>query len=475
MTAMNPNDAPLPLLGLLETQRSAHRDSPFPEWAVRRERLQRLRRLLDENEAAIEDAIDADFGGRPRIETQIAEFFPSVAEIRSALRGGKGWMKPRGAWVSKWFLPARAYIMPRPLGVVGIIVPWNYPLFMAVGPLAGALAAGNRAMIKLSEYTPRFSALFQRLVAERFAPEEIAVVTGGPDVAAAFSALPFDHLVFTGSTAVGRKVMTAASGNLTPVTLELGGKSPTVIAPGYPLSKAAARVLAGKLLNCGQTCIAPDYVLVPRADVDAFVGHAREHARRMYPAGIADRDYCSVVDPRQYRRLTGYLGEASEAGVRAVELFDGPARDEAAHRLGPVVLVDPPASLAVMREEIFGPILPVLPYDRPEDAVRFVNAMAHPLALYWFDEDHARADWALKQTHVGGACINETLMHVAQEELPFGGVGPSGMGHYHGKWGFDTFSKLTPVFKQSKLNGMGLFMPPYRPIVHRLLALMKRL
>ncbi len=471
---MTPNDGLLDIETLLQTQRDAHRQAPFPEWGVRRDRLQRLRRVLVDNETAIENAIDTDFGGRPPIETQIAELFPSIAEIGAALRGGRRWMKPRSAWVSKWFLPARAWIMPRPVGVVGIIVPWNYPLYLAVGPLAGALAAGNRAMVKLSEYTPAFSALFQRLIAERFGPDEVAVVTGGPDVAAAFSALPFDHLVFTGSTAVGRKVMSAASANLTPVTLELGGKSPAVVAPGYPIERAATRIMAGKLLNAGQTCIAPDYVLVPREQLQAFVEHARARARSMYPTGLADRDYCSIVDRRQYERLLGYLDDATASGVASVELFAGPARDDAAHRLGPMILVDPPHSLVAMKDEIFGPILPVLPYDRPEDAVAFVNAMAHPLALYWFDDDRARADWALRQTHVGGACINETLVHIAQEELPFGGVGPSGMGHYHGKWGFDTMSKLTPVFRQSRLNGLDLFMPPYRPIVRRLLALLKR-
>lgn len=471
---MDRNDRMLEIGALLETQRSAHRLAPFPEWEVRRNRLERLLGVVVDNEAAIEAAIDADFGGRPPIETQVADLFPSIAEIRAALRGGRGWMKPRGAWVSKWFLPARAWIMPRPLGVIGIIVPWNYPLYLAVGPLAGALAAGNRAMIKLSESTPAFATLFQRLIGERFGADEIAVVTGGPEVAQAFSALPFDHLVFTGSGSVGRKVMAAASRNLTPVTLELGGKSPAVVAPGYPVARAATRIMAGKLLNAGQTCIAPDYVLVPRDRLDEFVEQARARARAMYPAGLADRDYCSIVDQRQYRRLLGYLDDAAASGVRQVGLFAGPARDDAAHRLAPVILVDPPHSLVAMRDEIFGPILPVLPYDRPEDAVAFVNAMAHPLALYWFDDDRARADWALKQTHVGGACINETLLHIAQEELPFGGVGPSGMGHYHGKWGFDSMSKLTPVFRQSRLNGLGLFMPPYRPIVRRLLALMKR-
>ncbi|MFN7780828.1 MAG: coniferyl aldehyde dehydrogenase [Betaproteobacteria bacterium] len=467
-------EIPTDLLVAFESQRAAHERAPFASWDERRDRLQRLRRLLSENEAAIETAIDADFGGRSRTETQIAEIFPSLAEINGALKHGRGWMRPRRAAVAKWFLPASARVMPRPLGVVGIIVPWNYPLFLAAGPLVAALVAGNRALLKLSEFTPRFGSLMQELVGRHFSTEEVAVVNGGADVAAAFAALPFDHLVFTGSTAVGRKVMAAASANLTPVTLELGGKSPTVIAPGYDLKHAAARVLAGKLLNAGQTCIAPDYVLVPRGEVDAFVAAAAAQARRMYPRGLDDPDYTSIVNARQYARLAGYLEEARAAGARVQPLFEGAAADELRHRLAATLVIDPSPQLALMRDEIFGPILPVLPYDDLPQAVAFINARPRPLALYWFDRDRSRAQWALEQTHVGGACINETLMHVAQDALPFGGVGASGIGHYHGKWGFDALSKLTPVFEQSKLNGMGLFAPPYRPLVGKMLGWMKR-
>ncbi len=456
-------------------QRQAHRSEPFPDWRTRRARLQRLLRLVLDNEAAIEHAIDADFAGRPRMETQIVEIFPSVAAIRTALRSGRRWMRRRRAPVTRWFLPARAEIVPRPLGVVGIVVPWNYPLYLAIGPLVDVLAAGNRAMVKPSEHTPAFAALLARLVAERFAPEEITVVTGGPETGAAFTALPFDHLVFTGSTAVGRKVMRAAAEHLTPLTLELGGKSPAVIAPGFALERAVPRILHGKLVNAGQTCVAPDYVLVPRDRVDAFAEAARVHARAMHPRGLDDPDYCSIVDERQYARLLRGLGEAEGAGVRRVELFGDIQRNDEAHRLAPVLLVEPPSSLAVMREEIFGPILPVLPYDRIEDAVAFIESMPRPLALYWFDDDRRRAQEAIERTHVGGACINDTLMHVAQEGLPFGGIGASGMGHYHGRWGFDSFSKLTPVFVQSRWHLMNLFAPPYGPLARTLLGWMKRL
>jgi len=471
---MNPTDVPAELHTAFELQREAYHRDEYPEWDLRRDRLARLRRLLEENEAAIEAAIHADFGGRPKLETQIAEFFPSIAEIRHAMRHGKRWMKPRRVWVSKWFLPARAEIMPRPVGVVGIIVPWNYPVYLAVGPMVGAIAAGNRVMIKVSEYTPSFGLLFRDLIARYFSREEACVILGGPEVAAAFSGLPFDHLVFTGSTAVGRRVMGAAAANLTPVTLELGGKSPTVVAPGYPVERAAARILAGKLLNAGQTCVAPDYVLVPRDQLAAFAAACHAQARRMFPAGLASDEYTSIINERQYGRLQGYLAQAASTGARVEPLFDGATEDDARHRMGPALVIDPHGELDLMRDEIFGPLLPVLPYDRVEDAVAFINARPRPLALYWFDDDGRRTEWALRRTHAGGVCVNETVMHVVQEELPFGGIGPSGMGHYHGKWGFDMFSKLKPIFRQSRLNGMALFMPPYGRHVPKMLSLMKR-
>lgn len=471
---MNASDVPSELHCVFQIQRAAYEAAPFAEWDERRGRLERLRKLLLDNQSAIEVAIDADFAGRPHIETQIAEIFPSGAEIRSALKHGRRWMKPRSARVSKWFLPARAQVVPRPLGVVGLIVPWNYPLFLAISPLVTALAAGNRVMIKMSEFTPAFSELFQRLVASSFRANEVAVITGGPDVAAQFSALPFDHLLFTGSTTIGRKVMAAAAQNLTPVTLELGGKSPSVIAPGYSIEHAVQRVLAGKLLNAGQTCIAPDYVLVPRAVLPAFVESARRQARAMYPAGLDDTDYCSIVNARQYERLRAYLQQVRAAGTEIVPLFDGAASNDDAHRLAPAILINPPPQSGVMCDEIFGPLLPVIAYDDLKEAVAFINAQPRPLALYWFDNDRQRVEWALKNTPAGGVCINETLIHVAQEDLPFGGIGASGMGHYHGRWGFDTFSKLTPVFRQSRFNGMKLFLPPYKPHVARMLRLMKR-
>jgi coniferyl-aldehyde dehydrogenase len=471
---MKSTDGSTDLHQRFESQRAAFAREPYPAWTVRRDRLRRLQALLLAHETELAQAIDADFGGRPAAETELLEIYPSLEELKSAMRHGAKWMRPRRAPVAKWYLPARGRIVPQPLGVVGIIAPWNYPVFLSIGPLAGALAAGNRAMLKLSEFTPAFGDCFARLVAGTFAPEELTVINGDAGVAADFSALPFDHLLFTGSTSVGRKVMMAASANLTPVTLELGGKSPAVIAPGYPIEHAVSRILTGKLLNAGQTCIAPDYVLVPRAETAAFVSAARARAQKMFPAMLESGEYCSVVNARQYTRLTGYLAQATEQGGGVESLFTGAQRDDARHRLAPALIVDPPVKLDVMQDEIFGPILPVLPYDSVDEALQFIAARPRPLALYWFDHQRERIDGILRATHAGGVTVNDVLLHIVQDTMPFGGIGPSGMGQYHGRWGFDTFSKLKPVFEQSRLNLLDLFGPPYRPLAKRITQLMKR-
>jgi coniferyl-aldehyde dehydrogenase len=455
--------------------RAAFDAAPYPAWAVRRDRLRRLQALLRRHAAEFAEAIDADFGGRPPPETGLLELVPSLTGIADALRHGKRWMRPRRAAVSLWFLPARAHVLPQPLGVVGIIAPWNYPLALAAAPLTAALAAGNLAMVKLSEYTPTFAAVFAQRMAQVFASDEVAVVQGGADVAAAFAALPFDHLLFTGSTAVGRQVMAAAAANLTPVTLELGGKSPAVIAPGYDLRHAAQRIVYGKLLNAGQTCIAPDYVLLPRGQEAAFLDACRAAAQQLYPLGLRSPDYASIIDHRQYSRLLSLLGEARASGARVHPLFDGLQADDLRHRLAPALVRDAPSTVRLMSEEIFGPILPVVTYDDIEQAIDLVRSQPRPLALYWFDRNRRRIHDALLRTHAGGVTVGDTLLHFAQDSLPFGGVGTSGMGHYHGRWGFDTFSKLKPVLLQSRLSGIGLAAPPYGPRTRWLMKLMGRL
>ena len=471
-------DRPLPFSSDLHAaysqQRAAFRAEPFPAWEVRRDRLQRMLGLLLAHERELCDAIAADFGQRASAETQVLDLVPSLAALRHALRHGRSWMRPRRASPGIWFRPASAQVLPQPLGVVGIISPWNYPLYLAVGPLASALAAGNRAMLKVSEYTPAFGSLFAELARARFDPAELVVFAGDAEQAAAFSALPLDHLLFTGSTPVGRKVMAAAASQLVPVTLELGGKSPAVVAPGFDLDLAARRIVYGKLVNAGQTCVAPDHVYVPRERLRDFADACARAARALYPDGLRSADYCSVIDTRQYMRQQALLEQARGAGVDVLPLFAGEQADGPRHRMAPALLLDPPEGLRVMQEEIFGPLLPVLGYEQTQDALDRIQQQERPLALYWFDDDARRVEHVLRNTHSGGVTLNDTLMHVAQDELPFGGIGPSGMGHYHGRWGFDTFSKLKPVLRQRRLAGTALVRPPYGPLFARLIALMKR-
>ncbi|PWK86816.1 coniferyl aldehyde dehydrogenase [Fulvimonas soli] len=463
------SDTASPLGERLERMRAAQRAQPMPDWPARRARLRALEALLLQHRDAIGAAIDADFGGRPREETDLLEIFPGLSAVRHALAHGRRWMKPRRRLAELLFLPARTELRPQPLGVVGIIVPWNYPLYLAVGPLVDALAAGNRAMVKMSEYTPRFSALFAELAARHFPGGEVDVVTGDADVAQAFSALPFDHLLFTGSTAVGRHVMRAAAANLTPVTLELGGKSPAIVGPGADFARAVERIVFGKLVNAGQTCIAPDYVLLPRGRVEEFVQAARATAARMYPDIARNGQYASIVSERQHARLRALRDEAVAAGARAEALG---AEDPARRRLPPTLLLGATDAMRVMQEEIFGPLLPLLPYDTLDEAIAYVAARPHPLALYLFERDRAAIEKVLSLTVAGGVTVNDTLYHIAQHGLPFGGIGPSGMGGYHGEAGFRTFSHLKPVFRQARLNGAGLLNPPYGARFRRMLALM---
>jgi len=447
----------------------------WPSYATRRARLAALDRLLRENATRIEAAISADFGHRSAHETRLLEMFPSLEGIRHARRHLRRWMCPERRPTGRWFLPGCSFVVPQPLGVVGIIVPWNYPLFLAVGPMVGALAAGNRVALKMSEFTPGFAALFRELVSQHLGDDAAMVVEGDAEVGRAFAHLPFDHLLFTGSTAVGHHVMRAAADNLTPVTLELGGKSPVIVAPGYPLERAAERIAVGKTMNAGQTCIAPDYALVPKGTEQGFIAALRATVDALYPDLSATPDYTHVINARHYARLAGHLDGAAAAGVSVVPLSGSMQRPDAAtRRMPPMALVNPPADLAVMRDEIFGPLLPVIGYDNLDEAIRFVNARPRPLARYYFDEQDVRIERMLQSTHAGGVTINDTILHIAQDELPFGGVGASGMGAYHGRAGFDTFSKLKPVFRQSRLNGLGLFKPPYGRMFERLVTMLMR-
>ncbi|MCJ8238531.1 coniferyl aldehyde dehydrogenase [Peteryoungia algae] len=458
---------------LLAAQKAAWSTDVTPSHAVRDGRLDRLDRMVVAWESRFAAAISEDFGNRPAVVTTLTDIVPVRAAIRHARRELKRWMRPRRvslAWTGK---PASAQILRQPLGVVGIVAPWNYPLNLMLSPLVGALAAGNRALLKPSELTPAFSEVLAKAVAETFAEDEVAVVTGGPEVATAFTAAPFDHLIFTGSTAVGRKVAEAAARNLTPVTLELGGKSPVILDPSVDLGKAVPRLVWGKLLNSGQTCVAPDYALVPRGRVPDFLAAVKAEVAEQYPGLPGNADYTTIISPRHFDRLVRLVEEARERDAEVVELA-GP-HDPERRVFSPVAVVGAPDDTGVMAEEIFGPILPVVPYDTLDEAIAYINLRDRPLALYWFGSDKAAEARVLSGTIAGGVTINDTILHLSQDDLPFGGVGASGYGAYHGEAGFLALSKEKPVLRQSVLSGVSLLYPPYGRLATWMLKLLGRL
>lgn len=467
------NDLPglATLDALLRDQRAAYLRAPYPSWATRADHLRALRKMLLENRDALAAAINADFGHRAKEEVLMSEIWLAKEEIDEALKHGKRWIKPKSRTMNKWLRPARAKVMPQPLGVVGIVVPWNYPVLLAAGPLICALAAGNRAIVKMSELTPRTSQLFEELISKTFARDHVAVVNGDAQIGAAFSGLPFDHLLFTGSTNVGRHVMRAAAEHLTPVTLELGGKSPVIVGPRARFDAAVDAVITGKTLNAGQTCIAPDYVLVPRGKEAEFVARARARMARLYPNLSTNPDYTSIISERHFARLQRLASEAQQAGAQLHPLTDA-APDPALRRLPPVLVTQAPDASQLMQEEIFGPLLPIVPYNTLDDAIAYVNARPRPLALYLFDEDRTTIERVMRDTISGGVTVNDTLMHIACGTLPFGGVGASGMGAYHGYDGFVTFSKMKPVLTQPRLNTRAMIAPPYGKRFAAILKLM---
>ena len=454
-----PAEALAPLAAAFERQ--ARRRQETRGYQERIESLRALEGLLRDNVGAFSDAIRDDFGARSAHETRLLEVFPSLETIAHARRHLRGWMRPQRRATSRWFLTGRSRVLFQPLGVVGILVPWNYPVYLAIAPLAGALAAGNRAIVKMSEVAPRTGALFEKLVSQRFDPSVLAVVNGGPELGRAFSRLPFDRLLFTGSTEVGREVMRAASENLTPVTLELGGKSPALVGRGIAIEAAAERIVFGKCLNAGQTCIAPDYALVPEERIDAFVASAQRAVAAFYPTLRDNPDYSAIVNARHRDRLRGYVEEAVRHGAHVVELNPAAEDFEGSPKMPPRLLLGVRLDDRVMREEIFGPILPVIGYRTLDEAIAFVNARPRPLALYVFDHDRDAVERVLGETTSGGVTVNETLLHVAQDDLPFGGVGPSGMGEYHGREGFESFSKRKAVFHAPRVSGLKWLRPPY--------------
>jgi coniferyl-aldehyde dehydrogenase len=435
--------------------------------------LTRLRDAFRAGSDAMVAAVAADFGHRSTHETLLADAMTVSAEIDHLRRHLRNWMRSQRVGVGWKLWPARAQVRRESVGVVGVMSPWNYPVNLALIPLATAIAAGNHVYLKPSEHTPRTSAWLRELLAGVFPSDRVAVATGDAALGAAFSALPFDHLVFTGSTAVGRKVMAAAAANLTPLTLELGGKSPAIVAADYPPEQAAARLATGKWFNGGQTCIAPDYVLVDHARRDALVAALRTQAQARYGDPGNDDDYTRIVNEGQYRRLRGYLDDARARGLDVVELVAlDPARAERERMIAPTLVLEPGDDAAVMQEEIFGPILPVRSYRSLDEAIAWVEAHDRPLALYPFSRDRAVIEKILSRVLAGGVTVNDTLLHFAASNLPFGGVGASGMGAYHGRAGFDALTHAMPVLWQARMAASDLLKPPYRGLADRLVRLL---
>jgi len=455
---------------LLEIQRAAHRRDGPPPSRIRIDRLDRLDDMVRKRQEAFAGAISTDFGNRSRFETSLLETMTVLSAIRYARKNVRWWMEPAYQEVDFAFWPGAAWIRREPLGIIGIISPWNYPLQLALSPLVDIIAGGNRAIIKPSEQTPAFSELLHRAISDTFAEEEVAVVTGGADVAASFSKLPFDHLVFTGSTTIGRKVAQAAAEGLVPTTLELGGKSPTIICPSGSMAKAVKAITYGKYINAGQTCIAPDYVMVPRERMAELADQVMAEARQYYPN--AGADYSTMISERAFDRMIAAISEAELGGAKV--LRHPVPSDRAKRLLPPVVVMDAPENCTLMREEIFGPVLPIVGYDTLEDALDWINSHPHPLALYIFAEDKKEQTKVLDRTQSGGVTVNGTLLHIAQEGLPFGGVGPSGLGAYHGRHGFDRFTHARAVFRTGFFNAATWLAPPYGKRANRILRFLMR-
>lgn len=456
------------LSSILTGQKQAYRSAPDPSVNERKAQLTALKSALLSFQDDLVNALNKDYGQRPAQDSLIADIMPCIVNINYTIKRLNKWMKPQRRHAGLLLAPAKVEVHYQPLGVVGIMVPWNFPVMLSIGPLITALAAGNRAMIKLSEFTPNTNQVIKKMLNSIFEQNTVACIEGEADVAAEFSALPFDHLIFTGSTTVGRHVMRAAADNLTPVTLELGGKSPVIIAPDMPIDTAVERLIFGKCLNAGQICVAPDYILCPKEQVEEFILSYQKQFQAMYSDKQQNADYAHVINSTQHSRLLSWLDDAVSKGAKVVPA-NGQEIVRDSRALATQLVTETTDDMLIMQQEIFGPILPIISYEDISETIDYINQRPRPLALYIMSFDTETQQHLLTQTHSGGVCINETIFHVAADDAPFGGIGDSGMGQYHGKEGFLTFSKAKTVLSRGKLNIGKLVHPPYGGFIQKLM------
>ncbi|WP_066967498.1 coniferyl aldehyde dehydrogenase [Microbulbifer sp. Q7] len=464
------------LTDLLDQQRQAYLAGPVPDHGQRVNDLRALARMIREHQDELVEAVSADYGNRSHHETLFAEIFPALDGIKDTIKRLKKWMKPQRRHVEFSAFPSSAAkVIPQPLGVVGVIVPWNFPINLSIGPLINIFAAGNRAMVKMSENSRNLTALLKRISVDYFPEDKLVFLEETGNVGVEFSKLKFDHLIFTGSGTTGRKVMAAAAANLTPVTLELGGKSPAIVGPDYDTDTAVERILFWKLFNAGQICTTVDYLLLPEEKLAEFIEKAKQVFKKRYP-DIHHPDYTSVIDERSFQRIWQTLDDATQKGATAIDLTDGQGdRGDTLKKFPAHLLINVTEDMTVMQREIFGPLLPIKTYKNREEVAAYINRGDRPLAIYPFTRDADLRDYYIDHVMSGGVSVNNAVLHVGQHDIPFGGVGESGMGHYHGYEGFLTFSKLRPVFYQGPLDPLKLLMPPYGKLASSMMKLMLRL
>lgn len=458
------------LQDILALQKQAYLRHPLSSAHERIERLARLKRILLKYQDQFADAINKDYDNRSIGETKIGELLTCLEQIKYYSKHISKWMKPSKRRIALIHQPAKAWVEYQPLGVIGIIAPWNYPLLLSIGPLICALAAGNHAMIKVSSSSSHFGRVLERALSEAFPQDLVAVVNGGGAISDAFCHLAFDKMIFTGSTAVGKTIMKAAAENLVPVILELGGKSPVLVHSSMNIQDVAERIAAGKLWNAGQTCVAPDYMFLPKGKTEAFIEHFKAYVNKMYPSFKDNQDYTAIINDKQYQRLQNYLKDAQEKGAKIIEIYKEKEDLSATRKVAPTLLTHVTQDMQIMQEEIFGPLLPILEYEQIDDVIDFINSRPRPLALYYFDFNRARANYVAQRTHSGHFGQNTVITHVAQDDLPFGGVGASGMGKYHGPEGFFSLSHERSVMSNPKLYSLKFILPPFNKPIHKLIS-----